>query len=60
MESLVNQKENMNNPETISKISKPVLKYTLDGDFLEEFSSLTKACENIGISRDNNCIRLCC
>lgn len=56
----VNQKENMNNPETISKISKPVLKYTLEGDFLEEFSSLTKACENIGISRDNNCIRLCC
>ena len=56
----VSQKENMNNPVTVSKLSKPVLKYSLDGKLLEQFPSLTKACASIGISRDNNCIRLCC
>ena len=32
----------------------------LDGELLEEFSSLTKACESMGLSRENNCIKLCC
>ena len=56
----VNQRENMNNPITINKLSKSVLKYSLDGELLEEFSSLTKACESMGLSRENNCIKLCC
>lgn len=56
----VNQGENMNNPITVSKFSKPVLKYSLDGEFLEEFPSLAKACEGMGLRRENNCIRLCC
>ena len=56
----VNQKENMNNHITVNKLSKPVLKYSLNGEFLEEFPSLTKACESIGLDRENNCIRLCC
>lgn len=56
----VNQKENMNNHITVNKLSKPVLKYSLNGEFLEEFPSLTKACESMGLDRENNCIRLCC
>lgn len=56
----VDQKGNMNNPVTIEKLSKPVLKYSLEGEFLEEFSSMDSACESIGVKRSNNCIRLCC
>lgn len=56
----VSQKENMNNPITIQKLSKAVLKYSLSGELIDEFPSLTKACESVGIKRNNNCIRLCC
>lgn len=53
-------KGNMNNPITRSKLSKPVMQYSLDGIFLREFNSLSEACASINIPRDNNCIRLCC
>lgn len=56
----VTQKENMNNELTKAKLSKKVLKYSLDGVLLGEFKTLTEACESIGIHRDNNCIKLCC
>lgn len=50
----------MNNPKTKEKLSKPVLKYSLDGEFLEEYPTLTSACKSLELNRDNNCIQLCC
>lgn len=58
---VVTQKENMNNPATLKKLSKAVCKYSLDGKtLLKEFNSLLEANMSLGLGRDNNCIKLCC
>lgn len=56
----VDQKGNMNNPITVSKVSIPVAKYSLDGVFIEEYPSISNACMSMGLSRTNNCISMCC
>ena len=68
---LVTQSENMNNPTTLKKISKPVKQFDLSGKFIKEYSGILFAVEAMKLLRgkefdrkDLNChdntIQLCC
>jgi hypothetical protein len=52
------QKENMNNPITISRKSKPVLQFSIDGTFIKEYASVKDALRTFSEgSCGNNFIR---
>ena len=44
----VDQKENMNNPLTKKNLSRSVLQFDLDGNFIKSFSSCTEAYRDLG------------
>ena len=54
----LSKSENMKNPKTISKLSKPVLQYDKDGKFIKEFPSAKQAGIELGIRNDS--ITYCC
>lgn len=62
--SAMDQKGNMKNPKTLEKLSKPVKRFSLSGEYQKEYDSLNSATKEMKGNPDyngrDNTIQLCC
>ena len=54
----VTHKENSNNPMTFDKISKPIIQFSKDGEFIKKWDCITDVLRELGINQGNIC--KCC
>ena len=50
----------INSPENLAKRSRPVIKYSLNGDFIEEYPSLAKARDSVTNKKSISPIKYAC